>query len=1300
MEEIDLGLALGSTNRNSSGAGVNANLKVDMTFAASDPLSELVWSPHKGLSLKCAESDLADKRPFHLWDEGQSSKCLSISQSIGSKARGDEKIVDEDNLVNSPEGSRRPELGASDGHFHGESNRKMEEDEDTKDSEEDDLCSSQKVQIAESSKRNSGQDTLADDHNENSRIELNTASRVTKFPQVQVTSAAGEVKKNKTRIPLPAIPLKKLEFSAENDMTGKEAHSLGETNENSLPVERSPTSSRVRLYQEKGKQKALSDGDIYGQSSKDNSHESVESCNSARLFSKGIKRQNCDRELVIGGKRMKRHGSPSIIGPDSSFMNWISNMVKGLSESNKRERSSFAPALAFTNDAYGVKHPKKFMDNKIRDSANQNTGFQTMFQSMYCRKTKVENGQEKEDYFLEETKELEYLPTSCERKVDNSCKEIMVSNKKVNLSKPCTNPLASLWITRLYTQTPNLENRNQVTWKTPKDNLDNVFPMDQKSSEAKDVSEAMDSVFARRLDALRHIIPSKTRNYSTSSLTCFFCGKSGHDLRDCPEVTKTELEDLLVKISSISTVRESPSICIRCLNIDHWAISCPFVTSSTPRQSGKNASFYLTWNVKKSSRNKRSSSKEIRKSSSSNSENGSKYDGNFPLCNFVNAEKTSAPEDMCCVIKKLRLSRGNILRWMNSNVSLSNLNGFFLRLRLGKFEAGVGGTGYYVACIVGDGREHIGGRLSYSILVDIGGTKISVGSEYISNHDFLEGEIDDWWCRLLKAGGKIPSLDELNSKFKDRKSIDGFGKIVLAHFAAAASIGVISAAAVMHFRHRKTKTSSKDDEHNPLAPYLDRTESGRVGKIERFSHYLARQMGFEDENECPQLIKLGYEYLKRSNGVNDKIYEYFANEQNAEALYVKLVEEFERCILGYFAFHWSHAPHMISQACSYFNWLKNNLSSIFILVLSVNSEQKRLKEIVMAATRKQRFDKLTKDLKVTRLFSTLVEEMKAIGARTNDELNHSDVMVPVALSERSPVLLLMGGGMGAGKSTVLKDIMKESFWSGAVANAVIVEADAFKETDVIYRALSSRGHHQDMLQTAELVHQSSTDAASSLLVTALNEGRDVIMDGTLSWEPFVEQTIAMARNVHKHRYRMGDGYKVSEDGTITENYWVQIEEEREEAKIRKPYRIELVGVICDAYLAVVRGIRRAIHMGRAVRVQSQLKSHKRFANAFPKYCHNVDNARLYCTNSPGGPPMLIAWKDGDSHLLVDPDEIKCLTSVKDLNDEAESIYELYKDPDHISEDDSVWKDIVLVPTRPSLQLELKNTVKKIEIPVS
>ncbi|CAK9136687.1 unnamed protein product [Ilex paraguariensis] len=326
---------------------------------------------------------------------------------------------------------------------------------------------------------------------------------------------------------------------------------------------------------------------------------------------------------------------------------------------------------------------------------------------------------------------------------------------------------------------------------------------------------------------------------------------------------------------------------------------------------------------------------------------------------------------------------------------------------------------------------------------------------------------------------------------------DGYGKIILAHILAAASIALISITAVQ-YRRRKPKLVKGQN----LVPRLDRTGSGRVDRLEKFSHYVARQIGFKDGSECPNLCKLADEYLKKPKGSEQSIYEYFANEPNTELLYVKLVEEFERCILGYFAFNWSQASLAISQ------------------LLTVDSDKKKLKELVMAATRKQRFDRVTKDLKVTRMFCTLVEEMRVIGGTAANGDSQTDVMVPVAHSERSPVLLLMGGGMGAGKSTVLKDILKESFWSGAAANAVVVEADAFKETDVIYKALNSRGHHHDMLQTAELVHQSSTDAASSLLVAALNEGRDVIMDGTLSWLPFVEQMIDMARNVHKHHYRM------------------------------------------------------------------------------------------------------------------------------------------------------------------------------------
>ncbi|KAK3138323.1 hypothetical protein QOZ80_5AG0367350 [Eleusine coracana subsp. coracana] len=467
-----------------------------------------------------------------------------------------------------------------------------------------------------------------------------------------------------------------------------------------------------------------------------------------------------------------------------------------------------------------------------------------------------------------------------------------------------------------------------------------------------------------------------------------------------------------------------------------------------------------------------------------------------------------------------------------------------------------------------------------------------------------------------------------------------------------------------------------------VAPRLVDSEASRVHELERFSHYVARQIGFDDVKECPHLCTLAYDYLRKNKGYEENIFAFFQSSTDPEALIVKFIEELDKCILGYFSFHWKYATYMITQ------------------VLTVEGAPKRkLKNMVLEATREQRFERVARNLKVTRLFSTLVEELKAIGLSYRDETPQNSVMVPVAHCDRSPVLLLMGGGMGAGKSTVLKDILKEAFWSGAAANSVVVEADAFKETDVIYRAISSRGHHNDMLRTAELVHQSSMDAASSLLVTALNEGRDVIMDGTLSWEPFVQQTIDMARAVHQQRYRMGRGYKVTDDGTITEEYWEPVEganiEEEDETKLRKPYRIELVGVVCDPYLAVVRGIRRAVITGRAVRVKSQLQSHKRFATAFNSYCSLVDNARLYSTNTMGA-AKLIGWKDGESSLLVDPEEIGCLERVRSLNEEANCVHDLYDDEQPASGSSSMWQDLVMSPSRASVQRELKAAIQNNE----
>eukprot|EP01018_Ginkgo_biloba_P006753 Gb_05767 [translate_table: standard] len=483
-----------------------------------------------------------------------------------------------------------------------------------------------------------------------------------------------------------------------------------------------------------------------------------------------------------------------------------------------------------------------------------------------------------------------------------------------------------------------------------------------------------------------------------------------------------------------------------------------------------------------------------------------------------------------------------------------------------------------------------------------------------------------------------------------------------------------------------------------------RLESGRI----------VRQLGSRENNTYPWLSKLADDYLRASRSTSDassgNILSHLSrlcSEEEIESLYAELVKEFEACILSYFAFHWDYSSVIIDQV------LENN-----------SQPKKKLRVAVISAIRKHRFEKALKTLRTKNVFLTLLEQLRAIG-HYSPLSDRNNVVVPANANVRSPVLLLVGGGMGAGKSSVVRDILKCSFWSCVAESAVVVEADAFKETDLIYQALNSDGH-SDMVETAEFVHKSSTDAASSLLVSALNEGRDIIFDGTMSWKPFVQQTIAMVRDIHNRRYRMGPGYQIGSDGVVHEKYWEPSEygsleevstgesdkrsvnglfseatneiKERvtQSGQSRKPYRIELIGVVCDATLAVVRGMRRAILTRRAVRIREQLISHKMFADAFHHYCELVDHVKLYCTNNIAGTTELIGFKEWNSKLLVDPEGIKALKKLSLLNPNAKSILELYDKQSDGNELDKGWKEIVLSSERHSQQQQLQDKIQRIE----
>lgn len=64
-----------------------------------------------------------------------------------------------------------------------------------------------------------------------------------------------------------------------------------------------------------------------------------------------------------------------------------------------------------------------------------------------------------------------------------------------------------------------------------------------------------------------------------------------------------------------------------------------------------------------------------------------------------------------------------------------------------------------------------------------------------------------------------------------------------------------------------------------------------------------------------------------------------------------------------------------------------------------------------------------KTLRTKNVFSTLMEQLKAIGSYPPLH-EPNNIVDPANANMGSPVILLVGGGMGAGKSSVVKDAVK------------------------------------------------------------------------------------------------------------------------------------------------------------------------------------------------------------------------------------------------------------------------------------
>ncbi|KAL2349452.1 hypothetical protein Fmac_003452 [Flemingia macrophylla] len=895
---------------NDLGAGANAASRVDMTLAATDPLSEIVWSPDK---VVCAKSDIAEADAHTTHDSDVKAECKAYEENDMGYVGNKEKVNTaetatnlpndlNENLMNNWEKITGDQANIGTDKISGiEGNKFSATSDENKPSM--DQNPSRRRDADEGKNIGLGKKAIVNEDDLHTAIEPIIEYNGSGAPGTNLTFSSRS-------------PVEKMDYSAENDLrtfnceaacAGTSRVNVNETENNAMlqPCEKilsalhSPCHSRIHLAINKGKEISLSDGDANVMFSREenDSHSSVESCNSAGFFPVGKKRHNFQQQLIIGSKRIKKQieetsGSKSYVKQDSSFMNWISNMVKGLSQSSQNDSNTLALALG-NLDHHNLRPNEKLITcNMDQDSELQNTGFKSIFQSIYCPSLKnigtrmshqegassddlepgnmekgidatpitccAENNLQSSQFeaydaspssqprinppkkfnyqesskinlventnysilgHIKDKEEVASHSSSTKQNTDNNdnVESNVLSDRKEeeNIYHKRDN-LGSLWITRFSPKftsplrEPAHDTEASTDLKEDKGNNGNTSMYKFKapsSSLGFRNFEPMASMFARRFGAIKHTIPIKTADNATHvNIMCLFCGTRGHQLSDCSAIAENKLEDLQKNIDSYGGLEENPCLCIKCFQPNHWAISCP-TSISTRKQELKTNALVNDCGNEKGARlltnehdrvlsggaindetdspagqniNLKRKSNEIiafkaesnapfkKYCGSSSEENKSRENLKTSPCKLTEKKISHVPKEIFEAVKKLRLSRTDILKWINTHGSISQLDGFFLRLRLGKWKEGFGGTGYHVACINESHKQCSEQNTRKSISVKVGSVECMVESQYISNHDFLEEEIMEWWSTTSEAGAEIPSEEDLIEKFKKK----------------------------------------------------------------------------------------------------------------------------------------------------------------------------------------------------------------------------------------------------------------------------------------------------------------------------------------------------------------------------------------------------------------------------------------------------------------------------------------------------------------------------------------------------
>lgn len=530
-----------------SSAGANAASRANTIFSANDPLSEIVWTPDKGFSLKCVDSSFTNKNTSLLRDVEPSSMVLALLQSVTCTtdkpvedvfvqplavicAKSDVSSTDtparnstSDSVAIFPEYTPYQEHDTGSGDnlekinsAGGTSDLANGQKENLMNHWEKNICAQacieiEAAKISEIMEEENKSSTISGQINQSPVGNLQVHQDGSKLSMEQNPSPRKHYKEGlDTSVDNMVVEIEDDSYTrVEHMIEDKGSNPLGTylispginhsekmdlTSQKDLQTfsckaATSAATSRILVSKSNDNKNKSKVNEMMLPYNKNESHLSFENYHNPGLFLASRKRSK--QEVIIASKRVKMQiqetssYSKSYVNHHSSFMNLVSNMTKGYSQSSQDEEKSLA--LAHENPDRHLRWPHKGQAPEIKNS------FKSNFQSTYCQcfenagtRMSHQVGESSSNSLCRRCSSLH--PQVEETKEQYADNQLVIETKK----------LQNCFINKEASSSIGLKDEKGNNEDISKHKFNNVTPF----SRLRD-SEAMVSMFAKRLGAIK-----------------------------------------------------------------------------------------------------------------------------------------------------------------------------------------------------------------------------------------------------------------------------------------------------------------------------------------------------------------------------------------------------------------------------------------------------------------------------------------------------------------------------------------------------------------------------------------------------------------------------------------------------------------------------------------------------------------------------------------------------------------------------------------------------------------------------